>query len=87
MKSEDIINGVDLKDAKRVIIFVEKKNRSQIVLWEDPYRFCVMTAGTRRDMYKYVKLVYNALHRWMMEDIPDYPLSVVKSPKEKKKAS
>ena len=81
MKSEEIINEVDLTDAKRIIIFVEKKDGGQIVQWEDDHSFSVSTAGTRRNLKSFVKFMLDILHRWMMEDIPDYPLKPKKKPK------
>ena len=83
MKSEEIINHVDLKDAKRIIIFVEKEYGGQIAQWEDPHSFSVSTAGTRRDMKVFVRYVLAILHNWLMADIPDYPLG--SPPKKKRK--
>ncbi len=84
MKTEDIINEVDLKDAKRIIIFVEKKDGGQIAQWEDPHSFSVSTAGTRRDMKVFVRHMLAILHSWLMADIPDYPLRSEPSKTKKK---
>ena len=81
MKSEEIINHVDLNDAKRIIIFVEKEKSSQILEWDDPGQFSVATAGTRREMHRFVRWMYDRLHHWMLEDIPDYPLGIPKAKK------
>ena len=74
MKSEEIINHINLNDAKRIIIFVEKEDGSQIAEWEGGHHFQVSSAGTRRNMHAFVKFMYDTLHKWMMEDIPTYNL-------------
>ena len=81
MKSEDIINEVDLTDAKRIIIFVEKKDGGQIAEWEAGNHFGVSSARTRQNLKSYVRFMLGILHRWLMEDIPDFPLKPEKKSK------